>query len=84
MKATSTCAPVLAPLMEITGTYGLPFVGAFLDRFEYFGGIDKFFERCVKKHKSTVFKVNMLTLLIFADSPSHIITIITPVRNIKY
>lgn len=59
MKAASAAAPVQAHVMEIPGTYGLPFVGAILDRFEYFRGIDKFFKRRVEKYKSTIFRVNM-------------------------
>ena len=59
MKAARAAAP--DPTMEIPGTYGLPFVGAIFDRFEfeYFRGIDQFFKPRVEKYKSTIFRVNM-------------------------
>ena len=59
MKEARAAAP--DPVMEIPGTYGLPFVGAIFDRFEfeYFRGIDQFFKPRVDKYKSTIFRVNM-------------------------
>jgi len=59
METESAAARDQAPVMDIPGTYGLPFVGAIWDRFKYFRGIDKFFQRGVEKYKSTVFRVNM-------------------------
>jgi len=47
------------PVKEIPGSYGLPVVGAILDRFEYFRGIDSFFQRRVEKYKSTILRVNL-------------------------
>jgi len=47
-----------APVKEIPGSYGLPVFGAILDRFEYFRGIDSFFQRRLEKYKSTVFRAN--------------------------
>ncbi|KAK4265834.1 hypothetical protein QN277_026833 [Acacia crassicarpa] len=49
------------PLKPIPGGYGLPFIGAVWDRFEFFyvKGRDDFFRSRMLKHKSTVFRANM-------------------------
>ncbi|GLJ05549.1 hypothetical protein SUGI_0019960 [Cryptomeria japonica] len=47
------------PVKEIPGSYGLPLVGALVDRYEYFEGAENFFKTRIQKYKSTVFKVNM-------------------------
>lgn len=49
------------PVRPIPGSYGLPFLGAIFDRFDYFynQGRDNFFQSRINKHKSTVFRTNM-------------------------
>nr|ATG29972.1 CYP74A74 [Taxus chinensis] len=46
---------------EVPGSYGLPIIGAVLDRFDYFvvEGAETFFKNRIEKYKSTVFRVNM-------------------------
>ncbi|KAI7729722.1 hypothetical protein M8C21_020927, partial [Ambrosia artemisiifolia] len=51
-----------APLREIPGSYGIPFIQPFKDRLEYFygtGGPDGFFQSRAQKYQSTVFRSNM-------------------------
>lgn len=57
--STSATSPHEVPVKEIPGTYGLPLVGAIVDRIQYFRGVDNFFKRRVEKYQSTVFRVNM-------------------------
>ncbi|KAI9109425.1 hypothetical protein K1719_019479 [Acacia pycnantha] len=49
------------PLRPIPGSYGLPFLGAIFDRFDYYynQGRDKFFISRIHKFNSTVFRTNM-------------------------
>ncbi|KAI4295584.1 hypothetical protein L6164_035615 [Bauhinia variegata] len=49
------------PLKQIPGDCGLPFLGAIIDRHNYFyhQGRDKFFSAKIQKHQSTVFRTNM-------------------------
>ncbi|KAH9326876.1 hypothetical protein KI387_007054 [Taxus chinensis] len=46
---------------EVPGSYGLPIIGAVLDRFDYFvvESTETFFKSRIEKYKSTVFRVNM-------------------------
>ncbi|KAI9127855.1 hypothetical protein K1719_000848 [Acacia pycnantha] len=55
---TTTELPVMRP---IPGSYGIPFLGAIFDRFDYFynQGRDGFFQSRINKYKSTVFRTNM-------------------------
>ncbi|CAN4122767.1 unnamed protein product [Withania somnifera] len=49
------------PTRKVPGDYGLPLVGPWKDRFDYFynqGKID-FFKSRIQKHQSTVFRTNM-------------------------
>ncbi|KAI9128458.1 hypothetical protein K1719_001451 [Acacia pycnantha] len=49
------------PVRPIPGSYGIPFLGAIFDRFDYFynQGRDGFFQSRINKYKSTVFRTNM-------------------------
>ncbi|GLT96973.1 hypothetical protein SLE2022_145620 [Rubroshorea leprosula] len=49
------------PRKPIPGQYGLPFIGAIKDRWDYFynEGKDEFFENRRRKYHSTVFRTNM-------------------------
>lgn len=65
MNSSSSLSPSPSPnnlsLREIPGTYGLPFLGAFKDRWDYFylQGQDEFFKSRAAKYNSTVFRANM-------------------------
>ncbi|KAF3776944.1 Linolenate hydroperoxide lyase [Nymphaea thermarum] len=49
------------PLKSIPGSYGLPLIGSFKDRLDYFWfqGQDTFFRSRVAKYQSTVFRTNI-------------------------
>ncbi|MBA0692136.1 hypothetical protein Goari_009723, partial [Gossypium aridum] len=49
------------PLKKIPGNYGVPIVGPFKDRLDYFynQGRDEFFKSKIQKYNSTVFRTNM-------------------------
>lgn len=49
------------PIRKIPGDYGLPLIGPLRDRFDYFytQGRDDFFKSRIRRHNSTVFRVNM-------------------------
>ncbi|KAG0450645.1 hypothetical protein HPP92_026633 [Vanilla planifolia] len=49
------------PILKVPGEYGLPFVGPIKDRFAFFytEGRDEFFRSRIRRHNSTVFRVNM-------------------------
>ncbi|KAE8669099.1 Allene oxide synthase [Hibiscus syriacus] len=49
------------PVKKIPGNYGVPFVGPFKDRLDYFynQGRDEFFKSKIQKYQSTVFRTNM-------------------------
>ncbi|XP_049356991.1 allene oxide synthase 3-like [Solanum verrucosum] len=49
------------PMKEIPGDYGVPFLGAIKDRydFHYNQGADEFFRSRMEKHDSTIFRTNV-------------------------
>ncbi|KAH7835427.1 hypothetical protein Vadar_026074 [Vaccinium darrowii] len=53
--------PPNLPLKKIPGNYGLPFLGALKDRYDYFynQGRDEFFHSRIQKNNSTIFRTNM-------------------------
>lgn len=53
--------PTKLPIRKIPGDYGLPVIGAWKDRQDYFyeQGRDEFFKSRIQKHQSTVFRTNM-------------------------
>ncbi|XP_028777073.1 allene oxide synthase 3-like [Neltuma alba] len=61
MSSSSGSADADLPLKPIPGGYGLPFIGAVCDRFDFFylQGSDDFFRSRMLKYKSTVFRTNM-------------------------
>ena len=63
------------PLKPIPGDYGLPFIGAIKDRYDYFynQGRDEFFRFRMKKYKSTVFRVNMPPGPFVASNPNVVV-----------
>ncbi|MCL7032488.1 hypothetical protein MKW94_024183 [Papaver nudicaule] len=60
--ASSNDESLNLPLREIPGDYGLPIIGPILDRYNYnyFQGHDEFIRSRMEKHKSSVFRMNML------------------------
>ncbi|XP_043688833.1 fatty acid hydroperoxide lyase, chloroplastic [Telopea speciosissima] len=68
MSSSSVTPPIVAsptpsalPVRAIPGSYGLPLVGPFLDRLDYFWfqGPETFFRKRLDKYKSTVFRTNI-------------------------
>ena len=59
------------PIREIPGTYGLPFIGAIIDRLNYFylEGTDSFFQNRIDKYRSTVFRFNMVPGPFISSNP---------------
>ncbi|KAL3505242.1 hypothetical protein ACH5RR_035083 [Cinchona calisaya] len=62
--ATSSPAhhqPTKLPLRKIPGEYGLPLIGPFKDRLDYFynQGREEYFKSRIQKYQSTVFRTNM-------------------------
>ncbi|KAG6403168.1 hypothetical protein SASPL_135385 [Salvia splendens] len=53
--------PSKHPIRNIPGDYGLPLIGAWKDRQDYFynQGTDEFFKSRIQKYQSTVFRTNM-------------------------
>ncbi|KAJ4976178.1 hypothetical protein NE237_001284 [Protea cynaroides] len=53
--------PSVLPLKAIPGSYGLPLIGPFLDRLDYFWfqSQETFFRKRSEKYKSTVFRTNI-------------------------
>ncbi|KAL5790836.1 hypothetical protein ACOSQ2_005724 [Xanthoceras sorbifolium] len=72
MSSSSSSSPSSElPVKPIPGDYGLPFLGAFKDRLDYFyiEGRDQFFHNRVAKYNSTVFKTNMPPGPFMASNP---------------
>nr|GMD08701.1 allene oxide synthase 3-like [Ipomoea batatas] len=64
LMSSSSLDPALAdnlPVVDIPGSYGLPFLGPILDRYDYFynQGEVEFFQSRKDKYQSTVFRSNM-------------------------
>ncbi|KAL9172509.1 hypothetical protein ABFS82_03G052800 [Erythranthe guttata] len=59
--STSPAKPTTPPIRKIPGDYGLPLIGAWRDRQDYFynQGRDEFFRSRIQKYSSTVFRTNM-------------------------
>ncbi|KAG6400997.1 hypothetical protein SASPL_137842 [Salvia splendens] len=53
--------PSKLPIRKIPGDYGIPLIGPWRDRQDYFynQGRDEFFKSRIQKHQSTVFRTNM-------------------------
>lgn len=53
--------PSKLPIRKVPGDYGLPLIGAWKDRQDYFydQGRDEFFKSRIQKYRSTVFRTNM-------------------------
>ncbi|XP_009778544.1 allene oxide synthase 1, chloroplastic [Nicotiana tabacum] len=53
--------PTKLPIRKVPGDYGLPLVGPWKDRLDFFynQGRDEFFKSRIQKHQSTVFRTNM-------------------------
>lgn len=60
-SSTSTDVHGELPLRSIPGSYGLPILGPFKDRLDYFWfqGPDTFFRKRIELHKSTVYRTNI-------------------------
>lgn len=56
-----TAKPNKLPIRKIPGDYGLPLIGPWKDRQDYFynQGRDEYFKSRIQKYQSTVFKTNM-------------------------
>nr|XP_043636902.1 allene oxide synthase [Erigeron canadensis] len=64
------------PVKPIPGSYGIPFVQPFKDRFEYFyspGGRDEFFKTRIQKFQSTVFRTNMPPGPLISNNPNVVV-----------
>ncbi|PON70459.1 Cytochrome P [Parasponia andersonii] len=63
------------PLKEIPGSYGLPFIGAIKDRWDFYynQGRDEFFRARMTQYKSTVFRSNMPPGPFMAKDPKVIV-----------
>ncbi|KAJ6391113.1 hypothetical protein OIU77_025166 [Salix suchowensis] len=57
----SPSEPTKLPILKIPGDYGLPLIGPFKDRMDYFynQGRDEYFKSKIQKYRSTVFRANM-------------------------
>ncbi|KAL0366149.1 UNVERIFIED_CONTAM: Allene oxide synthase 1, chloroplastic [Sesamum radiatum] len=53
--------PSKLPVRKVPGDYGLPLIGPWKDRQDYFynQGRDEFFKSRIQKYQSTVFRTNM-------------------------
>lgn len=63
------------PTRKIPGDYGLPFVGPFKDRLDYFynQGRDEYFKSRIQKYNSTVFRTNMPPGPFISSNPNVIV-----------
>ncbi|KAJ4964415.1 hypothetical protein NE237_024354 [Protea cynaroides] len=68
-------ANLTLPIREIPGDYGLPFIGALKDRWDYFynQGREEYFKSRSQKHQSTVFRANMPPGSFIASNPNVIV-----------
>ncbi|KFK32912.1 hypothetical protein AALP_AA6G305300 [Arabis alpina] len=59
------------PIRPIPGNYGLPIIGPIKDRLDYFynQGSQEFFKSRIRKHNSTIFRVNMPPGGFIAENP---------------
>ncbi|XP_010525633.1 PREDICTED: allene oxide synthase, chloroplastic [Tarenaya hassleriana] len=59
-------------IREVPGDYGLPIFGPIKDRLDYFynQGAEEFFKSRMRKHNSTVFRVNMPPGSFIAENPN--------------
>ncbi|XP_042518079.1 allene oxide synthase 1, chloroplastic [Macadamia integrifolia] len=73
--SSSTAASPDLPVLKIPGDYGLPFIGAIKDRWDYFynQGANDFFKSRVLKYQSTVFRSNMPPGPFIASNPEVIV-----------
>nr|ABS50433.1 allene oxidase synthase [Hyoscyamus niger] len=60
---------------KVPGDYGLPLIGPFKDRFDYFynQGKNEFFKSRIQKYKSTVFRTNMPPGPFISSNPNVIV-----------
>ncbi|XP_027092216.1 allene oxide synthase 1, chloroplastic [Coffea arabica] len=67
--------PAKLPIRKIPGDYGLPLIGPFKDRLDYFynQGKDEYFKSRVQKYRSTVFKTNMPPGPFISSNPNVIV-----------
>ncbi|XP_045799325.1 allene oxide synthase-like [Trifolium pratense] len=68
--------PKKLPMRRIPGDYGLPFIGPFQDRLDYFyseGGRDTFFRTKMNKYNSTIFRANMPPGPFISSNPNVIV-----------
>lgn len=63
------------PIRKIPGDYGLPVIGPWKDRLDYFynQGKDEFFKSKIQKYKSTVFRTNMPPGPFISDNPNVVV-----------
>ncbi|KAI9113320.1 hypothetical protein K1719_015845 [Acacia pycnantha] len=63
------------PLRKIPGDYGIPFIGPYKDRLDYFynQGRDEYFKSRIHKYQSTVFRTNMPPGPMIAPNPQVVV-----------
>lgn len=63
------------PIRKIPGDYGLPFIGPFKDRQDYFynQGRDEYFKSRIQKYQSTVFRTNVPPGPFIAQNPNVVV-----------
>ncbi|GMH17522.1 hypothetical protein Nepgr_019363 [Nepenthes gracilis] len=63
------------PIRKIPGDYGLPIIGPFKDRFDYFynQGKEEFFKSRMEKYKSTVFRTNIPPGPFISSNPNAVV-----------
>ncbi|KAJ7966687.1 Allene oxide synthase [Quillaja saponaria] len=70
-----TPEPAHLPIRKIPGDCGLPFIGPYKDRLDYFynQGRDEYFKSRIQKYQSTVFRANMPPGPFIASQPNVVV-----------
>ncbi|XP_042520401.1 fatty acid hydroperoxide lyase, chloroplastic [Macadamia integrifolia] len=79
-------SPSTIPMRAIPGSYGLPLVGPFLDRLDYFWfqGPETFYRKRLEKYKSTVYRTNIPPTFPFFTSVNPQVIAVLDCKSFSY
>lgn len=74
-RSVAAREPPKLPLRKIPGDYGIPIIGPYKDRLDYFynQGRDEYFKSRIQKYQSTVFRANMPPGPLIAPNPNVVV-----------
>ncbi|XP_057422974.1 allene oxide synthase 1, chloroplastic-like [Lotus japonicus] len=73
--SVSSPEPTKLPIRKIPGDHGIPLIGPYKDRVDYFynQGRDEFFKKRIQKYQSTVFRTNVPPGPLIAKNPNVVV-----------